>query len=142
MEATAQGTAFVTALEAAWPTQEPQAVEWLEALKGAESATCIVTWSYCVAVGIHCAAHGVDRAQAIPAYLHAFAANLVSAAVRAAVPLGQSDGQRVIAGLEPVISEVSADALSASLDDLDSASFAADIASQLHETQYTRLFRS
>jgi len=33
-------------------------------------------------------------------------------------------------------------ALSASLDDLGSATFRADLASMRHETQYTRLFRS
>ena len=110
-------------------------------MKEAGGPFAIETWTYSVAVGIHCAAHEVDLAPAVSAYLHAFAANLVSAAVRA-VPLGQSDGQRVIAGLEPVIAEVAAEALAASLDDLGSASFLADISSQLHETQYTRLFRS
>jgi urease accessory protein len=33
-------------------------------------------------------------------------------------------------------------ALGASLDDLGSATFRADLASMRHETQYTRLFRS
>jgi len=35
-------------------------------------------------------------------YLHAFAANLISAAVRT-VPLGQTDGQRALAALEPAV---------------------------------------
>ena len=141
LEASAQGAAFVTALDAAWPAEDETAAERLAALKEAGGLHAIATWTYSVAVGVHCAAHEVDLAQAVSAYLHAFAANLVSAAVRA-MPLGQSDGQRVIAGLEPVIAEVAAEALAASLDDLGSASFLADISSQLHETQYTRLFRS
>ncbi|PTW63528.1 urease accessory protein [Breoghania corrubedonensis] len=141
LEASAQGAAFVTALEAAWPTGDAEAAERLAALKQADGPARISTWTYCIAVGIHCAAQEVDLAQAVSAYLHAFAANLVSAAVRS-VPLGQSDGQRVIAGLEATIADVAAEALAAPLDDVGSACFLADISSQLHETQYTRLFRS
>ncbi len=137
LEATAQGAAFVVALEAAWPAGEAMA-DRLLALKGGDG---IDRWAYAIAVGVHCAAHDIDAELAVSAYLHAFAANLVSAAVRA-VPLGQSDGQRVLAALEPVIADVAGEALAASLDDLGSASFRADISSQLHETQYTRLFRS
>ncbi len=137
LEATAQGAAFVVALEAAWPAVDAMA-ERLSALKGDGGVSL---WAYAIAVGVHSAAHDIDAELAVSAYLHAFAANLVSAAVRA-VPLGQSDGQRVIAALESVIAEVAGEAQAASLDDLGSASFCADISSQLHETQYTRLFRS
>ena len=78
----------------------------------------------------------------LTAFLHAVAANLVSAGVRL-VPLGQTDGQRVLAALEPVIARPPrARALDTALDDIGSAAFRADIASMRHETQYTRLFRS
>jgi urease accessory protein len=73
--------------------------------------------------------------------LHALASNWISAAVRL-VPLGQTDGQRVLASLEPIIHQVAARAALASLDDLGSATFRADIGSMRHESQYTRLFRS
>jgi urease accessory protein len=65
----------------------------------------------------------------------------VSAGVRL-VPLGQTDGQRVIHALEPAIAETAKRALGSTLDDLGGATFRADLASALHETQYTRLFRS
>ncbi len=58
------------------------------------------------------------------------------------IPLGQSDGQRVLAALEPVVEATAQRALVTSLDDVGSAAFRADLASMLHETQYTRLFRS
>jgi urease accessory protein len=58
------------------------------------------------------------------------------------VPLGQTDGQRVLAALEDVIATTAQRALTASLDDLGSATLRADIGSMKHETQYTRLFRS
>ncbi len=52
------------------------------------------------------------------------------------------DGQRVLAALEPVVTETAQRALAAKLDDIGSAAFRADLASARHETQYTRLFRS
>jgi urease accessory protein len=58
------------------------------------------------------------------------------------VPLGQTEGQRLIAVLEPVVAETARRALESSLDGAGSAAFRADIASMKHETQYTRLFRS
>ena len=60
---------------------------------------------------------------------------------RRLIPLGQTDSQRVLAALEPVRGD-RARALAATLEDLGSATFRADLASMRHETQYTRLFRS
>ena len=50
--------------------------------------------------------------------------------------------QRVLAWLEPVVVATAKRAREASLDDLGSATFRADLAGLRHETQYTRLFRS
>ena len=49
-------------------------------------------------------------APALSAYLHAIAANLISAGVRL-IPLGQTDGQRVLAALEPIVAATAARAL-------------------------------
>ena len=49
---------------------------------------------------------------ALTAYLHALAANLVSAGLRL-IPLGQSDGQQALADLEPVILQAAAAGLGA-----------------------------
>ncbi|MFZ1429859.1 MAG: urease accessory UreF family protein, partial [Geminicoccaceae bacterium] len=97
--------------------------------------------TYPLAVGAVAACHQVPLALLLPAYLQAFAANLVSAAVRL-VPLGQTDGQRATAALEPVVHEVAALAPSCALDELGTAAFMVDLCSMHHETQYTRLFRS
>jgi urease accessory protein len=48
----------------------------------------------------------------------------------------------VLAKLEPVVVATAKRALQATLDDLGSATFRADLAGLRHETQYTRLFRS
>jgi urease accessory protein len=124
LETTAQGRAFIDTARAAWPCA---AIERLLAL-----------W---VAVGIVSAGHGIDLAPALSAYLHAVSANLVSAGVRL-VPLGQTDGQRVLASLEPVVADAAARALVTPLEEIGGAAFRADLASMRHEGQYTRLFRS
>jgi urease accessory protein len=135
VETLAQGTAFLTISRSSWP------VPGLERL-----ATRIgETVAYPVAVAACAAGHGIPLAPSLTAFLHALAANLVSAAQRL-VPLGQTDGQRSIAALMPAVEAAGARALA--LPDGDSfrhcggLAAVADIASMQHETQYTRLFRT
>ncbi len=96
---------------------------------------------YPVAVGALAAAGGVSEDDAALGFLQASLSNLISAAVRL-VPLGQSDGLAVLATLEADLLDVAAATRGASLDDLGSACFRADLAAMQHETQDTRLFRS
>lgn len=100
---------------------------------------------YSVAVATLAAAEGVDLSAALTAYLHGFVANLVSAGQRL-IPLGQTDGQLAIATLRPAVLAVVARATMLPDGDpfhcLGSATWSADMASMLHETQYTRLFRT
>ena len=131
METTAQGAAFIEATRAAWPCAA------LDRLAAAWSGPV----AYPVAVGVTAAGHDIALAPALGAYLHAVTANLISAGVRL-IPLGQSDGLRVLAVLEPVVEATAARALKTLLDDVGGAALRADLASLLHETQYTRLFRS
>jgi urease accessory protein len=131
LETSAQGAAFLEVTRAAWPCA---ALDRLTQL-------WLGPYGYPVAVASAAAGHGIAVEPALGAYLHAVTANLVSAAVRL-VPLGQTEGQRVIASLEPLIRETAQRAAVVSLDAMGSAAFRADLASQRHETQYTRLFRS
>jgi urease accessory protein len=131
LETTAQGSAFLAATRAAWPCAA------LDRLGAIAPAPC----AYPIAVGVAVAGHGIPLAPALAAYLHALAANLISAGVRL-IPLGQTDGQRVLAALEPVVAATAARALETPLNEVGSAAFRADLASLRHETQYTRLFRS
>lgn len=89
------------------------------------------------------AARGLDvpAAEALTLYLHAFASNLVTIAVRT-VPLGQSQGQAILAALAPLIRATAARAAAASLDDLATSAFASDLAAMTHETLQPRLYRS
>jgi urease accessory protein len=131
LETTAQGRAFLDATRAAWPT--PALDRLLALWDGAVALP--------VAVAATSAGHEIALAPALQAYLHTLTANLISAGVRL-VPLGQTDGQRVLAALEPVVAATAARALATALDDVGGAAFRADLASMRHETQYTRLFRS
>ncbi len=131
LETTAQGRAFLDATRAAWPT--PALDRLLAVWDGAVALP--------VAVAATSAGHEIALAPALQAYLHALTANLISAGVRL-VPLGQTDGQRVLAALEPVVVATAARALASALEDVGGAAFRADLASMRHETQYTRLFRS
>jgi urease accessory protein len=131
LETTAQGRAFVDATRAAWPC--PALARLEAAWQGAVALP--------VAVGVTCAGHGIGCEPALHAFLHALTANLISAGVRL-IPLGQTDGQRLLAALEPVVNAAAARALTTPLDEVGSCAFRADIAGMRHETQYTRLFRS
>jgi urease accessory protein len=134
LESTAQGKAFVAMVAKAWPSQHLDRAMSFLAARG-------VAVSYPVAVAVCCAAHSIALSAALPVYLQAAVANLISAGVRL-VPLGQSDGMRAVAALEPAVAEVAAAALAASDDDFGSAALMVDWAAMQHETQYTRLFRS
>jgi urease accessory protein len=56
--------------------------------------------------------------------------------------VGQTDGQRILAALEPAVIAAAAAAAERGPDDFGAAAFAGDLASVAHETQYSRLFRS
>jgi urease accessory protein len=134
LESAAQGRAFLDAVRAAWPDARLDALAAL----AAERAR---TLAYPVAVGVALAIAGIAAAAARRAYLHAFAANLVSAGVRL-IPLGQSDGLRTLAALEGTVAEVAQQTADLTLADLGGAAWMVDLSSARHETQYTRLFRS
>jgi urease accessory protein len=131
LETTAQGRAFFETTRAAW---DCAALDRLAAAWDGPLA-------YPVAVGVASAGHGIAVEPALAAFLQAVASNLVSAGLRL-IPLGQTDGQRVLAGLESLIAACAQRALACPLDQVGGAAFRADIASMRHETQYTRLFRS
>jgi urease accessory protein len=131
LETTAQGRAFLDATKGAWPC--PALARLDEAWQGAVALP--------VAVAVACAGHEIACEAALSAFLHALTANWISAGVRL-IPLGQTDGQRVLAALEAAVTDTAARALATPLGEIGSAAFRADLASMRHETQYTRLFRS
>ena len=132
LESRQQGGSFLSITRTAWPHADLEAVH--ERLAGEIALP--------VAVALAAAAHGIALEMALGGYLHAFTANLISAAVRT-VPLGQTDGQRALAGLEGAVRRTVEAALAVTdLDEVGTSTPLLDWCSLRHETQYTRLFRS
>ncbi len=94
-----------------------------------------------VALGEAAAALDLPQEDVLALYLQGFAGNLVTIAIRH-VPLGQTEGQAVLARLTPVIHDLAARAGRADLDDLGTCALAGDLAALCHETQEVRIFRT
>lgn len=94
-----------------------------------------------VVLGVAARALDVSPREVIALYLQAMAGNLVTVAVRF-VPLGQTEGQRVLAALAPVISEVADWAAEAQIEDLTLATIGADQASMRHAEAEVRMFKT
>jgi len=134
LESAQQAAACLATLLRVWPDS------LIETLSDLLSDFRIVP-ALSVVLGIRAARQEIPASLALPTFLQSYLANLVTAGVRL-VPLGQTDGQVCIAELEPAVLAVAAEAEQTTIDDLGSAAFMIDLASTLHETQYTRLFRS
>lgn len=131
LETVAQGGSFLVAMRGAWNCSAFD----LFASEGGEPV------AYPIAVALAAAGHGLALRSSLEAFVLALFANLVSAAVRLG-PIGQSDGQRLLAGLLPGVRRLAIEAATAGEDDLGGCALRSDIAAMKHETQYSRLFRS
>jgi len=125
-ETTMTGNAFATA-SAAWPVDPPLNLP----------RPC----PYPIAVGALAGAHGIGLLDTLVAFLTAMVHGQVSVAVRL-VPIGQTDGLAIMASLEPEIGKLAALCQHATLDEIGSVAYGADIAQMQHETLPTRIFRS
>ena len=111
LESRQQGGSFLSITRSAWPHP---VLDNAHERTGGELALP-------VAVALAAAAHGIALEAALGGYLHAFAANLISAAVRRTAEAALA---------------------ATSLDEIGTATPLLDWCSLRHETQYTRLFRS
>jgi urease accessory protein len=83
----------------------------------------------------------IEPRDALQAYLWSWLENQVMAAVKA-VPLGQTDGQKLLLSLGERIAPLAARAAAMSDDELGSFAPGLAMLSSRHETQYSRIFRS
>lgn len=83
----------------------------------------------------------IDEKSALTAYLWAWLENQVMAAVKA-IPLGQTDGQKMLLSLGARIEETVGQASAIKDEDLGNFTPGLAMLSAHHETQYSRLFRS
>lgn len=132
LESRQQGAAFLSITRAAWPHP---ALDAFAARWGDRPV------AHSAAMALASAAHGLPLEPALHGWLHATAANLVSAGVRL-VPLGQTDGQRALTRVAARLPAIAEAAMATPLDELGTAAPLLELASIAHETLYTRLFRS
>jgi len=130
LEASQQAAACLTMLQQAWP--DPM----LDVLSRMPGSPILA-----VVLGVRSAREQIPANIALPAFLHSYVANLVTAAIKL-MPLGQTDGQFAIVALERAVLSASLCARNASLEEIGSAGVMIELSSIWHETQYTRLFRS
>lgn len=117
LETVEQGRAFVTATNAVYTeTLPPMPLP--------------------IAVGVVARRLELSAETVVSLYLHSFASNLVSVAVRF-VPLGQSDGQSVLHRLHEVIEQVAQAEPS-----LWAGAIGSDLASLRHQQMETRVFKT
>lgn len=83
----------------------------------------------------------IEPAPALQAFLWAWLENQVMAAVKA-VPLGQTDGQRILLSLGGLLPSLAEKAKNMKEQDLVNFAPGLTMLSARHETQYSRLFRS
>ncbi len=98
--------------------------------------------NFAVAFALVAARWQIDGRSTVLGYLHSWAANLITSAVKL-VPLGQTVGQEMLLGLYPALEAAGDRALSTqALDELALSSWGTSLATMQHEVLYTRLFRS
>jgi urease accessory protein len=139
--------AALAALAAALPASRERWVETMEQGVALTRTTNALTGqdhppaAYPVALGLAAQPLNLAPARVLALYLHAFASNLVQAGVRF-VPLGQTEGQAVLAALHPRILRLADATAAAPLDEIGSGAFGSDLAAMRHETMDVRIFRT
>ena len=97
--------------------------------------------AYPVAAGLAARHLGCELQLSLSLFLQSFICNLISVVVRA-VPLGQSDGQIILARLMPAVAALADEAATTPLGDIGGYAILADHASILHENLETRIYRT
>lgn len=97
--------------------------------------------NYAIAFGILTAHWQIHPEEVLLGYLHSWLTNLVNVGVKL-IPLGQTQGQKLLLNLNRIILENSQEIMTLQDDDLYSCSWGLSWASIKHETLYSRLFRS
>lgn len=128
------GRSFLRAVMALSPSPLVQA-HWEQVQQGEAPG------HHAVVFGLVAGATGLPETSALLAYLYTVAASLTAAAVRL-VPLGQSDGQRLLHELQPCCLELAQRYAHLTPMDAWNGAPGLDIRSMQHERLYSRLCRS
>ena len=94
-----------------------------------------------IALALAAKNESIDQNLVLPAYLHSFCSNLISVAMRL-IPIGQTDGQKTLRELSPLISDSVRAVAKSDKDDLGSACFLSDVSAMQHEYLQPRVFKT
>jgi urease accessory protein len=122
LETKLQGSAFAKVIEDVWQQD-------------------IGELSLPIAVALAAKKQSIEQNLILPAYLQAFCSNLISAAIRL-IPIGQTEGQRIMLELYTTISDLVQTASESEIDDLNSACFFSDVSAMEHEYLQPRIFKT
>ena len=94
-----------------------------------------------IALALAAKNENINQNLVVPAYLHSFCSNLISVAMRL-IPIGQTDGQKTLRELSPLISDSVRAVAKSDKDDLGSACFLSDVSAMQHEYLQPRVFKT
>ena len=94
-----------------------------------------------IALALAAKNESIDQNLVLPAYLHSFCSNLISVATRL-IPIGQTDGQKTLRELSPLILDCVRAVAKSDKDDLGSACFLSDVSAMQHEYLQPRVFKT
>ena len=94
-----------------------------------------------IALALAAKNENIDQNLVVPAYLHSFCSNLISVAMRL-IPIGQTDGQKTLRELSPLILDCVRTVVKSNIDDLGSTCFLSDVSAMQHEYLQPRVFKT
>lgn len=97
--------------------------------------------SHSCAYGVFCCSAGIPLEDALAAFLYAQTSSMVTNCVKT-IPLSQSEGQKILLSLHPVLEEVLALAVEADEEMFCASTPGFDLRSIQHEQLYSRLYMS
>ena len=97
--------------------------------------------AYPVAVGKAGAFFKIPLEQLLITFIQSFVSNLVNVGIKH-IPLGHSDGQKILIKLLPTIKELALNYKDYGIDDLGTSAFISDLTSMYHETLKNRIYQT
>ena len=97
--------------------------------------------AYPVAVGKAGAFFKIPLEQLLITFIQSFVSNLVSVGIKH-IPLGHSDGQKILIKLLPTIKELALNYEDYDIDDVGTSAFISDLTSMYHETLKNRIYQT
>ena len=94
-----------------------------------------------IALALAAKNENIDQNLVLPAYLHSFCSNLISVAMRL-IPIGQTDGQKTLRELSPLILDCVRAVVKSDIDDLGSTCFLSDVSAMQHGYLQPRVFKT